>query len=90
MRELAASLVNVTIGSGIFVLPAVIAAILGPASIVAYVTCAIAAGLVALCYAELGSRVATTGPSEAWARGRAPWPLSRPSFRHSVVWPATC
>jgi len=61
VRAVAANIVNVTVGSGIFVMPAVIAAILGPASIVAFVACALGMGLIAMCFAELGSRVSRTG-----------------------------
>jgi len=58
---LAASIVNVTIGGGIFRLPAAAAAALGPAAPTAYVVCAIAMGLIVLCFAEAGSRVSLTG-----------------------------
>jgi APA family basic amino acid/polyamine antiporter len=58
---LAASIVNITVGGGIFRLPASAAAALGPAAPVAYVVCAIAMGLIVLCFAEAGSRVALTG-----------------------------
>ena len=61
VRALAANIVNQIIGSGIFLLPAAVAAILGPSAIIAYVVCAAAMGLMALCFAELGSRVARTG-----------------------------
>jgi basic amino acid/polyamine antiporter, APA family len=61
VRGLAAAIVNGTVGSGIFVLPALVAATLGPASILAYVVCTVAAGLVALCFAEAGSRVSASG-----------------------------
>src|SRR4051812_25345489 len=58
---LAASIVNITVGGGIFRLPASAAAALGPAAPIAYVVCAIAMGLIVLCFAEAGSRVALTG-----------------------------
>lgn len=61
VRALAASIVNQVVGSGIFVLPAAVAAILGPASVVAYLFCAAGIGLLALCFAELGSRVTRSG-----------------------------
>jgi basic amino acid/polyamine antiporter, APA family len=61
VRALAANVVNNLVGSGIFVLPAAVAAILGPSAAVAYVACAVAVGLVALCFAEVGSRVPTSG-----------------------------
>src|SRR3954462_14119556 len=58
---LAASIVNITIGGGIFRLPAAAAAQLGAAAPMAFVVCAIAMCLIVLCFAEAGSRVALTG-----------------------------
>jgi hypothetical protein len=66
VRALAANIVNSTVGSGIFVLPAAVAAILGASSIIAYFVCAAAIGLVALCFAEAGSRVSRTGGAYAY------------------------
>ena len=64
--SLAAGIVNVTIGGGIFRLPAGIAAILGAAAPLAYVVCAIAMALIVLCFAEAGSRVSMTGGPYAY------------------------
>ena len=64
--SLAASIVNVTIGAGIFRLPADMAATLGATAPVAYLLCAIAMGLIVLCLAEAGSRVAMTGGPYAY------------------------
>ena len=58
---LAASIVNVTVGGGIFRLPAAAADALGPAAPLAYLVCGIAMGLIVVCFAEAGSRVALTG-----------------------------
>lgn len=58
---LAANIVNITVGGGIFRLPAAAAAALGPAAPVAYVVCAVAMTLIVLCFAEAGSRVSLTG-----------------------------
>jgi basic amino acid/polyamine antiporter, APA family len=66
IRSLTANIVNLTVGSGIFVLPAVVAAILGPASVLGYLACAFIIGLVGLCYAELGGRVARSGGTYAY------------------------
>jgi amino acid transporter len=66
LRALTANFVNATVGSGIFVLPAVIAATLGPASVLGYLVCALGVGLLSLCYAELGSRVARSGGTFAY------------------------
>src|SRR5437868_5632173 len=63
---LAAAIVNVTIGAGIFRLPASVAASLGAAAPAAYLVCAIAMGLIVLCFAEAGSRVAMTGGPYAY------------------------
>jgi len=58
---MAASIVNITIGGGIFRLPAPIAGILGPSAPLAYVVCAVIMAFVVLCFAEAGSRVSLTG-----------------------------
>ena len=58
---LAAGIVNVTIGAGIFRLPADMAAQLGARAPLAYVLCAAVMGLIVLCMAEAGSRVSLTG-----------------------------
>jgi amino acid transporter len=57
---LAAGVINVTVGGGIFRLPADVAGALGAAAPIAYVVCAIAMGLIVLCFAEAGSRVSMT------------------------------
>jgi amino acid transporter len=64
--SLAAGIVNVTIGAGIFRLPADMAATLGATAPVAYLLCAVAMGLIVLCLAEAGSRVAMTGGPYAY------------------------
>jgi APA family basic amino acid/polyamine antiporter len=61
VRQLAASIVNVTVGAGIFVLPAAVAAGLGAAAPLAYVVCAAAMALVVTSFALAGSRVSLTG-----------------------------
>ncbi|MBS1735845.1 MAG: amino acid permease [Bacteroidetes bacterium] len=58
---LSANMVNIIIGSGIFVLPAIVAGILGPASIIAYAFCGILMMLIMLCFAEVGSKVTKSG-----------------------------
>ena len=60
-RQLTASIINVTIGAGIFVLPAVAAARLGPAAPMAYIVCAVLMALIVCCVAAAGSRVSLTG-----------------------------
>ena len=58
---LGASAVNCIVGSGIFGLPGLAAAILGPAAVLAYLVCALLVGLIGLCLAEVGSRVSHPG-----------------------------
>jgi len=58
---LSANIVNIVIGAGIFVLPAIVAAGLGSASIVAYLFCGFLITLVMLCFAEVGSKITDTG-----------------------------
>ncbi len=59
-------MVNATVGAGIFVLPAVVAAGLGEAGILAYLVCASTMALVVLCAAAAGSRVDATGGMAAY------------------------
>jgi APA family basic amino acid/polyamine antiporter len=58
---LGASAVNCIVGSGIFGLPGIAAAMLGPAAVVAYLVCALLVSLIGLCLAEVGSRVSGAG-----------------------------
>ena len=60
-RQLTASIINVTIGAGIFVLPAAAARGLGPAAPLAYIVCASLMALIVCCFAAAGSRVSLTG-----------------------------
>jgi amino acid transporter len=61
VRQLAASIVNSTIGAGIFVLPAVVAQGLGAAAPIAYLICAATMALLVTTFAMAGSRVTRTG-----------------------------
>src|SRR5436189_6476551 len=61
VRRLAASIINTTIGAGIFVLPALVPGELGRAAPLAYLVCASAMALIVTCFAAAGSRVSVTG-----------------------------
>jgi amino acid transporter len=63
---LAAGIINITIGGGIFRLPAIVAGSLGAAAPLAYVVCAVAMGLIVVCIAEAGTRVTLTGGPYAY------------------------
>jgi amino acid transporter len=58
---LAASAISMIVGAGIFAVPATLAASIGPYSPLALLACGIAVGAVALCFAEGGTRVPTSG-----------------------------
>ena len=63
---LGANAVNLTVGAGIFALPAVVAAILGPAALLAYLLCGALILLVLTCFAEVGSQVTRSGGAVAY------------------------
>ena len=66
VRGLAAAIFNITVGAAVFVLPAHVAASLGPAAPLAWLVCAVATALLALCIAEAGSRVPRSGGPYAY------------------------
>ena len=66
VRQLAAAIFNDTVGSGIFVLPALVAARLGSTAILAYLVCAVVITPVAICFAEAGSRISASGGPYAY------------------------
>ena len=61
-------LINVTVGAGIFRLPADVQKTVGNYSLVAFVVCAVTVGMIALCFAEVGSRFSDTGGPYLYAR----------------------
>lgn len=63
---LAANAINGAIGGGIFALPGVVAAMLGPSAILAYLVCGLAIALVLTCFAEMGSVVHRSGGCVAY------------------------
>jgi APA family basic amino acid/polyamine antiporter len=66
VRQLAASIFNYTVGSGIFALPAFAVVQLGTGAPFAWLVCMLVIGLVVLCFAEAGSRVSVTGGPYAY------------------------
>ncbi len=63
---LSANIVNIIVGAGIFVIPAIIAENMGSTSIVAYLFCGFLITLIMLCFAEAGSKVTNTGGGFAY------------------------
>ncbi|GAA0877470.1 amino acid permease [Algoriphagus jejuensis] len=63
---LSANIVNIIVGAGIFVLPAIIAEITGAAGILVYLFCGFLIALVMLCFAEAGSKVTRSGGGYAY------------------------
>ncbi|PWU12299.1 MAG: amino acid permease [Verrucomicrobia bacterium] len=59
---------NSIVGSGIFALPGMVAALMGPSAILAYLVCAVLVTLMGLCFAEVGSRVTESGGVYAYGR----------------------
>jgi len=66
--SLTAISINTVIGSGIFALPAAMAQLLGPAAPFVYVSAGGAVILIALCFAEIGSRFESSGGPYVYAR----------------------
>ncbi len=63
---IALTIVNFTVGAGIFALPAIVGIEMGAFGIFSYVFCAIMLAAIMLCYAEIGSRITTSGGSYAY------------------------
>jgi basic amino acid/polyamine antiporter, APA family len=66
VQGLALSIVNGVIGAGIFALPAIVSIEVGAFGVFAYIFCSIMLAAIMLCYAEIGSRVTTSGGSYAY------------------------
>jgi len=66
--SLTALMVNVVIGSGIFGLPAIIGRLLGPLAPWAYLIAAVGVGIIAACFAEVGSQFSEAGGPYLYAR----------------------
>lgn len=63
---LSANIVNIIVGAGIFVLPAIIAETMGASGVLAYLFCGLLIGLIMLCFAEVGSKVTHSGGAYAY------------------------
>lgn len=63
---LALTIVNFTVGAGIFVLPAIVGIDMGAFGIFNYIFCAVMLAAIMLCYAEIGSRITSSGGSYAY------------------------
>lgn len=60
------TIISGVIGAGIFALPAIVSMALGAFSVFGYIFCGILLAAILLCYAEIGSRVTTSGGSYAY------------------------
>lgn len=58
---LTASIVSMVVGAGIFAVPSALAAAVGPYAPAAFLACGVAIGAIAICFAEGGSRMPTSG-----------------------------
>lgn len=66
--DLTAIAINTIIGTGIFLLPARIAGLIGSYSLLAFVACAIIVAFIVLCFAEVSSRFHSTGGMYLYAK----------------------
>ncbi|MBX2963866.1 MAG: amino acid permease [Cyclobacteriaceae bacterium] len=66
VRTLAINAVNMTIGAGIFALPALVATAIGASAFLAYIVCTALLGLVLLCFVEVGTKISTSGGAYAY------------------------
>jgi amino acid transporter len=63
VKGLATTVVNNTIGAGIFVLPAAVCIAMGATGILAYAACGLMLVAIMLCYVEIGSKITESGGS---------------------------
>lgn len=85
---LSANIINIVVGAGIFVLPAMVAGILGNASILAYLFCGFLIMLIMLCFAEIGSKITVSGGAYSYIEvvlGKYPGFLAAILFLLSAV-----
>jgi basic amino acid/polyamine antiporter, APA family len=67
VRGLTATLFNMTVGGGIFAMPALVAQMVGASAIYAYLACAIAMLCIVLAFSVAGSRVPSAGGTAVYA-----------------------
>src|SRR6185503_9022184 len=65
-RSLALNAINLTIGSSIFVVPAILSEKLGGAAMLGYIACGTMFIFIVLCYIEVAGRVQRSGGSYAY------------------------
>jgi APA family basic amino acid/polyamine antiporter len=65
---LASNIINGTLGAGIYVLPAIVSAQMGAAGILSYLFCGAMLVTIMLCYAEIGSKIETSGGSYIYVK----------------------
>ncbi len=61
VRSLTLAILNQTVGTGIFIIPAIVAESLGATAVVVYLVCGFLIFLIALCFADLGSKTTKSG-----------------------------
>ena len=66
--DLTAIAVNTIIGTGIFLLPSKVTALIGGYSLIAFIACAVIIAFIVLCFAEVSSRFQATGGMYLYAR----------------------
>jgi len=66
--DLTAIAINTIIGTGIFLLPSKVTALIGGYSLIAFVACAVIIAFIVLCFAEVSSRFQATGGMYLYAR----------------------
>ena len=84
---MASAVVNMTIGTGIFVLPALAAEYLGAAAILSFFICGLLIFFIALCFAEVGSKVTVSGGAYEYI-GSAFGPYA--GFVANILFVASC
>ena len=66
--DLTAIAINTIIGTGIFLLPSKVTALIGGYSLIAFIACAVIIAFIVLCFAEVSSRFQATGGMYLYAR----------------------